>query len=96
MKDTIVAVATGMATAAGINVIRVSGENALPIVSGVFACPKVRNGWEPNRMYLGKIEGENFSDKAFCMYCKSPFSYTGEDVVEIHCHGGKVPRSPGI
>lgn len=88
MKDTIVAVATGMATAAGINVIRLSGENALPIVSGVFSCEKVKSGWEPNRMYLGRIEGEHFSDKAFCMYCKSPFSYTGEDVAEIHCHGG--------
>ena len=88
MKDTIVAVATGMATSAGINIIRVSGADAFPIVSGVFKCRKTENGWEPNRMYLGQIEGKNFSDKAFCVYCKSPFSYTGEDVMEVHCHGG--------
>ena len=90
MKDTIVAVATAMTSSAGINVIRVSGENALAIARKIFFCRKITDGqMSPNYMYLGRIDGKNFSEKAFCVYYKSPFSYTGEDVIEIHCHGGR-------
>lgn len=89
MKDTIVAIATSMATSAGINIVRISGENALKIEKEIFSCAKIVDDPEPNRMYLGRIQGKDFTEKAFCVYCKSPFSYTGEDVVEIHCHGGK-------
>ena len=82
------------ATAAGtaaIGIIRLSGENALPIAAKVFSA----KGWsaheaEPYKMYLGKADAGKFADKAFCMYCKAPKSYTGEDVVEFHLHGGKV------
>ena len=89
MKDTIVAVATSMASSAGINIVRISGENALKIEKEIFTCSRLTGEPEPNRMYLGRINGKNFTEKAFCVYCRSPFSYTGEDVVEIHCHGGK-------
>ena len=40
-------------------------------------------------MYLGYIKGENFTEQALCVYFKQPRSYTGEDVVEFHCHGGQ-------
>ena len=90
MSDTIAAVATSLSSAAGINIIRISGDNAKVIADKIFKCAKITDGvMEPNRMYLGRIDGENFSEKAFCVYCKSPFSYTGEDVIEIHCHGGR-------
>ena len=90
MRDTIVAVATSMTSSAGINIIRISGDNSLRWVGEIFSSRKISDGvMEPNRMYLGRIDGKNFSEKAFCVYYKSPFSYTGEDVVEIHCHGGK-------
>ena len=90
MRDTIVAVATSMSSSAGINVIRVSGERAKQIAQTIFSSKRTEGGeMEPNRMYLGKVEGKNFSEKAFCVYYKMPFSYTGEDVIEIHCHGGK-------
>jgi tRNA modification GTPase len=42
----------------------------------------------PNVMYTGKIEGDGFEDFGLCVYFKSPKSFTGEDVVEFHCHGG--------
>ena len=90
MAETIVAIATSLATSAGINIVRISGDKALPIAKSIFYSPKALEGnMEPNRMYLGRITGKNFIDKAFCVYYKSPFSYTGEDVIEIHCHGGK-------
>ncbi len=39
-------------------------------------------------MYTGKILCEGFSDFGMCVYFKAPKSFTGEDVVEFHCHGG--------
>lgn len=89
MKDTIVALATPEVERGAIGIVRMSGENALSIVKKLFSA----NGFdsvEPNKMYLGKIQTKNFSDRAFCMYCKAPKSYTGEDVVELHTHGGKI------
>lgn len=89
MKDTIVALATPEVERGAIGIIRMSGEDALPIVNKVFSA----NGFEsvePNKMYLGKVQAKNFNDRAFCMYCKAPKSYTGEDVVELHTHGGKI------
>ncbi|MDE7087467.1 MAG: tRNA modification GTPase, partial [Clostridia bacterium] len=42
----------------------------------------------PNVMYTGKILCDGFSDFGMCVYFKAPKSFTGEDVVELHCHGG--------
>lgn len=89
MDGTIAAVATGMGAPAGINIIRISGEKAFSVVKKIFVFPSLDGETEPNRMYLGKINGINFSDKAFCVCYKAPKSYTGEDVAEIHCHGGR-------
>ncbi|MBO5304370.1 MAG: tRNA uridine-5-carboxymethylaminomethyl(34) synthesis GTPase MnmE, partial [Clostridia bacterium] len=93
--DTIVAIATSLASSAGVNIIRVSGNDALRIAKEIFESKKVVDGaMVPNFMYLGRINGKNFTEKAFCVYYKSPFSYTGEDVIEVHCHGGiNVTRS---
>lgn len=89
MKDTIVALATPEVERGAIGIIRMSGENALSIVNKVFSA-KGFNEVEPNKMYLGKVQAKNFNDRAFCMYCKAPKSYTGEDIVELHTHGGKI------
>lgn len=85
------ALATPVTDACAIGIIRISGEGAFEIAQKLFRA----NGFtkevvEPNRMYLGTLTAERFSDKAFCMYCKAPKSYTGEDVIEIQAHGGKV------
>lgn len=45
---------------------------------------------EPSRMYLGRIVSGELVDEALCVYFKAPRSYTGEDLVELHCHGGKL------
>ncbi len=87
MNNTIVGVATGTTAPSGINIIRISGDRALPIVKEIFHSGNITE-WENNRMYLGKVEGEDFSERAFCVFYKAPKSYTGEDVTEIHCHGG--------
>lgn len=88
MTDTIVAVATSLATTSAINIIKVSGEDAFALVQSVFSCKKMPSPPQPNYMYLGRIEGKNFSERAFCVFFKGPRSYTGEDVAEVHCHGG--------
>lgn len=89
MNGTIAAVATSTGVPSGINIIRISGGEAENIIRSIFVSSSLHSEMEPNRMYLGKIQGENFNERAFCVLYKAPKSYTGEDVAEIHCHGGK-------
>jgi len=86
--DTIVAIATGL-TPAGVGIVRISGERALELAKSIFV--KKTAEWSPNYMYLGTVNGETFKEQAFCVYFKMPFSFTGEDIIELHCHGG-----PGV
>ncbi|MGI6137156.1 MAG: tRNA uridine-5-carboxymethylaminomethyl(34) synthesis GTPase MnmE [Clostridiales bacterium] len=88
-SDTIVAIATPSERAGAIGIVRISGEKALKIAEEMFSARNwCKDDIIPNRMYLGKLKTKNFLDKAFCMYCKAPISYTGEDVIEFHSHGG--------
>lgn len=86
--DTICAPATAMGDA-GIAIIRISGVDALKAARSVFFGRTEH--FEPRKMYLGEIrrEGE-LIDTALMVYFPSPFSYTGEDVCELHCHGGRM------
>lgn len=86
--DTIVAIATSQAGSAGINIVRISGEDSLPVATSIFQSKNISGNMTPNTMYLGTIKAKLFSEKAFCVYFKAPKSYTGEDIIEIHCHGG--------
>ncbi len=74
----------------GVAVIRLSGEDPLAVAEKMF-CPsgktKVKN-FAPYRMYPGEIDGGSFKDFGLCVYFRAPHSFTGEDVVEFHCHGG--------
>ncbi len=91
MGATIVALATPSSEACAVGIIRISGEGAFDIARKLFyAKGFTREAVEPYKMYLGTLKTERFSDKAFCMYCKAPKSYTGEDVIEFQAHGGKV------
>lgn len=86
--ETIVALATPIGRG-GINVIRLSGGNAREIASKLFDnLPKVANF-----MQLGTLKTPYFCDKAFAVFFASPHSFTGEDVVEFHCHGGTTIAS---
>ncbi|MDE6104795.1 MAG: tRNA uridine-5-carboxymethylaminomethyl(34) synthesis GTPase MnmE [Clostridia bacterium] len=89
MKDEIAAISTAAGTG-GVAIIRISGSNPLSIAEKMFkpsGSTSVKN-FTPNFMYTGKISGEGFEDFGMCVYFKAPKSFTGENVVEFHCHGG--------
>ena len=90
MEENISAIATP-AGRGGVAIVRVSGKSALQLAEKMFT-PTGKtpvSAFEPYRMYTGKIDGGNFSDFGLCVYFKAPASYTGEDIVEFHCHGGE-------
>ncbi len=88
-NKTIAAIATP-AGIGGVAIIRVSGSGALAVAEKIF-CPsgsvKVVN-FQPNKLYTGRILCEGFTDFGMCVYFKAPKSFTGEDVIELNCHGG--------
>lgn len=88
MKETIVAIATSTAGKAGVNIVRLSGNKAKLIRKKIFFKKGKPENMVANVMYLGTIKGHNFFEQALCVYFKAPKSYTGEDVIEFHCHGG--------
>ena len=90
MEELISAVATAHGKG-GVAVIRVSGNGALALAEKMFTpSGKVKvSQFEPYRMYTGKIDGGSFTDFGLCVYFKAPASYTGEDIIEFHCHGGE-------
>jgi len=96
-EDTIAALSTP-AGESGIAVIRMSGADALRILTGLFRTPggSVRAAqWEHRRLYHGFLcanSGETL-DEAVCAIMRAPESYTGEDTVEISCHGSTLAVS---
>ncbi len=88
MNDTIAAISTPFGEG-GVGVIRISGPDAIPIGQKAFHA----NG-ELRERYLnfGHISGLDGAkiDTGFLVYMKGPRSYTGEDVVELQCHGGTL------
>lgn len=88
-SENIAAISTGL-VASGVAVIRISGDSPLEIARQMFnpiGKTKVQD-FEPNKMYVGEISAEGFTDFGMCVYFKAPFSFTGEDTVEFHSHGG--------
>lgn len=85
-NDTIAAIATANATGA-VSVIRISGEEAIGIASDLIQKDlKDKPGYT---IHFGTIkEGNEIVDEVLVSLFKAPKSYTGEDVVEIGCHGG--------
>ncbi len=89
-NDTICALATGSGISA-IAVIRISGENAFTICDKMFS-PKRKDvklsESKSHRIYFGVIKNENdIIDEVLVSVFKAPHSYTGEDSIEISCHG---------
>ena len=83
MNSTIVALSTARGRSA-IAVVRMSGPNAINIAKQFFAPFPT----EPNYMRVGTLKTAHFDEHAMCVYFAGPHSYTGEDTVEFHCHGG--------
>jgi tRNA modification GTPase len=85
--DTIVALSTPPGRS-GIGVIRISGESALALTRLLLTDPGFNP--EPNRVTLKAIfdpETREIVDRALVTFFQSPHSYTGEDVIELSCHG---------
>jgi tRNA modification GTPase len=88
--DTIVAVSTPPGRSA-IAVVRLSGPSALAILRTLVRQEQFAP--DPNRVTLKKLLGESrddLIDEALVTYFRSPHSFTGEDMVEISCHGSPV------
>ncbi|MGL5692824.1 MAG: tRNA uridine-5-carboxymethylaminomethyl(34) synthesis GTPase MnmE, partial [Peptostreptococcaceae bacterium] len=92
IDDTIAAIATAPGEG-GIGIIRISGERALPVAEGIFksVTGKLIKDYNTRTLIYGTVvDNENVIDEALVAYMKGPRSYTGEDVIEINCHGGFI------
>lgn len=87
MNDTIAAIASPMGQGA-IALIRVSGSKAKAIADEIFSAPVE----QPRCQVFGRVTAADGStiDEALAAWFPAPHSYTGEDVVEISCHGGML------
>lgn len=84
--DTITALATPPGRG-GVAIVRVSGKKSASIVESIFkTCPKARYA-EYGEFY---DEDNSIIDIGLVLFFPNPHSFTGEDVVEFHCHGGPV------
>ncbi|MEG4517799.1 MULTISPECIES: tRNA uridine-5-carboxymethylaminomethyl(34) synthesis GTPase MnmE [unclassified Microcoleus] len=88
---TIAAIATAIVPQQGsVGIVRVSGSAALKIAETLFHAPG-RQIWESHRILYGHIrrpQTQELVDEALLLIMKAPRSFTREDVVEFHCHGG--------
>ena len=88
---TIAAIATAIVPQQGsVGIVRVSGSAALKIAETLFRAPG-RQIWESHRILYGHIrrpKTQELVDEALLLIMKAPRSFTREDVVEFHCHGG--------
>lgn len=87
--QTIAAVATPPGEG-GIAVIRISGDEALDVADKIFSGSI--HSYKTHTVHFGNILDENgaFIDEGLVIVMRTPRSYTGEDTVEIHCHGGTL------
>ena len=90
-QDTIAAIATPPGTG-GVGIIRLSGECSLALAKNLFrARGKVRD-FRPGQMYFGDFLAVDSRqiDTGYFVWFKKPRSFTGENIVEFHCHGGVI------
>ena len=91
METTIAAISTAMSES-GIGIIRVSGPEALDIVSRIYRSKggkKDINKVPTHTIHYGYVyDGEELIDEVLVMVMRAPRTFTGEDTVEIDCHGG--------
>ena len=91
MDKTIAAISTAM-SASGIGIVRISGDEAMEVISRIY---RSKNGnkdikkVKSHTIHYGFIyDGEEVVDEVLVMIMRGPRTYTGEDTVEIDCHGG--------
>jgi len=90
-EDTIAAVATPVGEG-GVGIVRVSGPDADRIAAALFVRAEGKNGrLKSHMLHYGTIrdpKSDKMLDQVLLTIMRKPRSYTGEDVVEVHCHGG--------
>jgi tRNA modification GTPase len=91
-QDTIAALATPFGMS-GIGVIRISGPKALGIARRIFQPSSNNCSWESHHLYHGDIvsaDGQTILDEVLISFMHKPRSFTGEDIIEINCHGNPL------
>ncbi len=92
IRDTIAAIATPLGSG-GVGIVRVSGPDAEQIGRKVFngSGTKIGGGFESHRLFYGRLINPmdgSLIDEGMAVLMRNPRSYTREDVLELHCHGG--------
>ncbi len=87
MFDTIAAISTALANSA-LAIVRVSGEDAIKIVNSLFLGKNLTNVKTKTLNYGHIVDKGNFIDEVMIGLYRAPATFTGEDLVEITCHGG--------
>lgn len=91
-QDTIAAVATPFGMS-GISIIRISGPEALDVARRIFKPSSGKCAWKSHYLYHGDIisvESKTVFDEVLISFMRKPRSFTGENVVEINCHGNPI------
>ena len=90
-KKTIAAIATAIGEG-GIGVLRISGSEAAQIALRVFRCKTPYAHWQPHRLYLGSCYDAQGTllDEGLAVWMPAGRSYTGEEVIELQMHGGRL------
>ena len=88
MEDTIEAIATALGEG-GIGIVRISGEESLPILKKIFIGKEIKNR-VLTYGHIKETDTNQMIDEVMVVYMEKPHSYTTEDVVEIQCHGSIV------
>ncbi len=92
-QDTIAAIATAIVPQQGsVGIVRLSGCESVAIARQIFRAPG-RQPWESHRILYGQVvhpHNQQILDEALLLLMLAPRSYTREDVVEFHCHGGMM------
>jgi len=90
LTDTIAAIATPLGGESGVGVVRISGPDSLRIIRAIFK-PTNQEPLTSHKLHHGWItDNSKDIDEVVVSYMANPRSYTGEDVIEISCHGGGV------
>lgn len=93
-QGTIVAIATAIVPEQGsVGIVRLSGSESLAIAKTLFHAPG-QQSWQSHRILYGYVrhpQTQQMVDEVLLLIMLAPRSYTREDVVEFHCHGGIIP-----
>ena len=91
LSDTIAAIATAISPQQGsVGIVRLSGDRAVAIAQQIFKAGN-KQLWESHRILYGYVKNpltNDIIDESLLLLMKAPRSFTREDVVEFHCHGG--------